>query len=137
MDGAHVFSKSVGASKGSVAFGKRAVKRLLTRMASHVRSKGITRGVRNSLAGAVAPFAAVLFLPRSNVVLVQMLYEVVHILQVAGLTSFPFADGDLIVSIVVFGGHAWMVWRCWHRTVRVLGDFAIAVCRRHVENGGI
>lgn len=73
---------------------------------------------------AVAPFAAVLLLARADVVVVEMLNQIVHIFQIAGLAALPLAHGHLILAkLVEILRHAWVVvWRCWHGAVGVFTE---------------
>jgi hypothetical protein len=61
----------------------------------------IAAGVRYAFPGAVAPFAAVLLLSRSDVVFVQMLNQLVHVLQIARLAILPLAHGHLILAELI------------------------------------
>jgi hypothetical protein len=102
-----------------------AVEGLLPRMAPHMRPQCIPTRMRNPLATAIAPLAAVLLLPRPNVVLVQMLDQVVHVLHIPRVAAVPLAHGDLVLPVVVFGTHARVVRRRGDGAVRVFGDVAV------------
>jgi hypothetical protein len=53
-----------------------------------------------------------------------MLDQVVHVLQIAGLTALPFAHGHLVLAkLVEILRHARVVvWRCWHGAVGVFTE---------------
>ena len=102
-------------------------------MAAHVGSQRIAARMRNALAGAVAPLAAVLLLARADVVVVQVLDQVVHVLQVAGLAALPLAHRHLVLPKVVVLRHARVVVRRrGHAAVRVFADIAQVLQRRRV-----
>lgn len=116
--------------------GQCAVERLFARMAAHVCSQSIARGVRDPLARAVGPLAAVLLLATADVVIVQMLHEIVHVFEVAHSAVFPFAHCHLVMPEVIVGRHTGMVRRRRHRPVCVFRDVAKLVGSIH-RNGGL
>lgn len=89
-----------------------------------MRPQGIPARMRDPLPRAVAPLAAVLLLPRANMIFVQMFDQVIHVVQVAGLAPLPLADCDLLLPVVVVGGHARVVRRGGDRAIRVFTDLA-------------
>ena len=83
--------------------------------------------MRNALPVAIAPFAAVLLLARPNMVLVQMLNQIVHVLKVSSIAAVPLAYCNLVVAVVIVGGHARVVRRGGNTAIRVLRYLAIAI----------
>jgi hypothetical protein len=66
--------------------------------------------MRYAFPGAITPFAAVLLLSRSDMIIVQMLNQFVHILQIADLASLPLAYCHLILAeLIEILHHARMV----------------------------
>jgi hypothetical protein len=106
-------------------------------MAPHVGPQGIATRVWDALSIAITPLAAVLLLPRPNVVLMQMLDQIVHVLQITHLAAIPLAHGDLVLAEVVLGGHAGVVGRGGDGAVGVFGELAEVVVRRHVGVDGL
>ena len=105
-------------------------------MAAHVGAQGIAARMRNALAGAVGPLAAVLLLARANVVVVQVLDQLVHVLQVAGLAALPLAHRHLVLAKVVVLRHARVVVRRrGHAAVRVFAEVAQVLRRRRIGVG--
>lgn len=103
-------------------------------MAAHVGPQGVTTGMRNAFARAVRPLARVLLLAGADVIIVQVIDQLVHVSQVAGLASFPFADSDLLLAEALFllqpaaaAATVAMVRRGWHAAVRVLGNIDVGV----------
>jgi hypothetical protein len=99
--------------------------------------------MRNTLPGAVAPLAAIPLLARANMVIVEVVDELVHVLQIASFAAFPLAHGHLVLAeLIEILRHARMVVRRRrHRAVRVIcalvvkrarGDSGAGVC----WNGG-
>ena len=72
--------------------------RLLSGMATHVGFEGIAARMIHIQPGASFPFADIFLLPGSNVVIVDMLHQHVHVEQIANRTVCPFAHGDLLMS---------------------------------------
>lgn len=116
---------------------QRAIEWLLSCVTAHMGSQCVATSMRYALSRAIAPFAAVLLLPCANVVLVEMLNQVVHVLHVSRLAAFPFAHGDLLLAIVVVLRHARVVVRRGrHRAVRILGQLIFLLWRHNVDVGG-
>lgn len=102
-------------------------------MAAHVGAQGVAAGVRDALARAVGPLAAVLLLAGADVIVVQVLDQVVHVLQVASLAALPLAHRHLILPEVVFLRHARVVvWRRRHAAICVLAELAQLFQRRWI-----
>lgn len=72
-------------------------------------SQCVAARMGDALSSAIAPLAAVLLLPSSNVVIVEMLDQLVHVVKIAGCASVPLADGDLLLAVVVVLRHARVV----------------------------
>lgn len=73
-------------------------KRLLSGMATHVGLEGIAARMVHVQAWASFPFTDVFLLPGSDVVIVDMLHQHVHVPQIANGAVGPFAHGDLLMS---------------------------------------
>lgn len=121
-----------GCGQGGTHTGQGAVKGLLARVAAHVGAQSVAAGMRDALASAVAPLAAVLLLAGADVVVVQVLDQVVHVLDVAGLAALPLAHRHLVLPKVVVLRHARVVvGRRGHAAVRVFAEVAqLLECRR-------
>lgn len=52
--------------------------------------------MRDPFPVAIAPFAAILLLPRMDMFIMQMLYQQIHIPQVSSFTAIPLARADLL-----------------------------------------
>lgn len=52
----------------------------------------------HAFSGTIAPFARILLLSRRDVIIVDMLHKVIHVAQVAGVATLPFAHGDLLIA---------------------------------------
>lgn len=119
------------ARAGQEHTGKGTVEGFLARVAAHMGSQRVAAGMGDSFSSAVAPFAAVLLLARADVLFVQVLDQVIHIIQVARLAAFPFAHRHLLLAEFILCRHAGVVRRCWHGAICVLGQLAQVVGRRH------
>jgi hypothetical protein len=93
--------------------------------------------MRYPLAIAVAPLAAVLLLPRLDVVLVQVLNEIVHVVEVSGVAAVPLADRDLVLAVVVVCRHARVVRRGGDGAICVFRNLSQVVGRRQVHRGWV
>lgn len=77
--------------------------------------------MRDAFSRAIAPFATVLLLPGADMVVVQMLHQLVHVLEIAMGTPFPFAHRHLFLAEFILLRHAGVVvWRCRNGSICVL-----------------
>ena len=89
--------------------------------------------MRDALARAVGPLAAVLLLAGADMVIVQVLDQVVHVLQVADRAALPLAHRHLVLAELVFLRHARVVvGRRRHAAVGVLAELAQLLQRRRI-----
>lgn len=68
-------------------------------MAPHMSAQRIRTGVRLTLPAAIGPFARVPLLSAPDVLVVDVLHQSIHVAEIAGATSIPSADGDLVVVL--------------------------------------
>lgn len=73
-------------------------------MASHVRPECVAAGVRLALPRTVGPFAGVFLLSATDMLVVNVLDQVVHISEIFKIASLPSTHSDLVVALaaVVF-----------------------------------
>lgn len=68
-------------------------------MTPHMSAQSIRTGVRLTLPAAIGPLARVPLLPAADVLVVDVLHQSIHVAQIAGATSVPPTDGDLVVVL--------------------------------------
>ena len=79
-----------------------AKERLLPRMASHMRPQGVSARMRHTLPRTAIPLTRILLLPRTNMHVMYMRDQPIHIVQIAHGAAFPSTSRDLLVASVVF-----------------------------------
>jgi hypothetical protein len=68
------------------------------------------------------------------VIVVEMLDQVVHVLEITRCAAVPLADGDLFLAVVVVLRHARVVvWRRGNRAIRVFRQIALFFGRHRVD----
>jgi hypothetical protein len=112
-----MFRQRVGARKGAIALyppssapvlplpleeltRQRAIKRLLLRMGPHVRPQSIPARMRHSFARTVIPHTRVRSLSNTNMFLMDMFDEIIHVPQIDA-AAVPAADTDLFGEVFI------------------------------------
>lgn len=78
---------------------ERAVKGLFPCMASHVRTECVAAGVCLAFPRTVGPFAGVFLLSATDMLVVNVLDQVVHISEIFKIASLPSTHGDLVIAL--------------------------------------
>jgi hypothetical protein len=64
----------------------------------------------------------------------EMLYQVIHVLEIARRATVPLADGDLFLAIVVVLRHARVVvWRRWDGAICIFRQIALFLGRHRAD----